>query len=79
MQQPFLYYSQPTPHGSNEVICYVRNNGSYTMFTDEINNNNSTRRFNNLTIDKDNEKVTLELVGSDGTYTIDLRTEKVTK
>ena len=49
------------------------------MFVDEINNGNSTRRFNNLTIDKDNEKVTLEFAGSEGTYTIDLRTEEVTK
>ncbi len=75
----FLYFSQPTPRGTNEVICYVRNNGSYTMFTDEINNEGSTRKFNNLTIDKDNEKVTLELAGSEGIYTIDLKTGKVIK
>ncbi len=75
----FLYYSQPTPRGTNEVICYVRNNGSYTTFTDEIDSIvGSTRKFESVEINKEAETVTVKVSGNEAIYTIDLKTEKVT-
>ncbi len=75
----FLYYSQPTPHGTSEVIAYITNNGMYSLYGDKIDFTGYTRTFKNLVIDKESQIVTFNVLGSDKSYTLDLKTGELSE
>ena len=76
----FLYLFQPTPHGRNSLLLYVRADGSYEYVHDMLPKGNGyTRAFHYLNIDRDNELVTIDVAGVEGRFVFDLKTGKLTE
>lgn len=74
----FLYLRQATTHGSTELLEKInKKDGSRTSFGDSFKNVSlhGQKRYENLRIDKENEKVYLHY---DLDYVIDLKTDSVT-
>lgn len=86
----FLYLRQPTSHGSNEILFYVKSDGSYKELSKDLKTAARTRTLKDLEIDKENEKVRFNFttlyseIGISGgfydsRYTIDLKNGTMTK
>ena len=70
----FLYLSQPTPHGKNEFLLYVREDGSYENINSRLNlGGKRTISFKDLNIDKENETVTFSINEVKGKYIFDMK------
>ena len=85
----FIYLNKPTPHGTNEQILYVRSDGSFRTYGEDLQTAAKTRHLEDLTIDKENETVKFlfkeqyfaEIEDSAfvvSRYTIDLKTGEIT-
>ena len=76
----FLYLFQPTPHGRNSLLLYVRADGTYEYVHDMLPKGSGyTRAFHYLNIDRENEKVTIDVAGVEGRFVFDLKTGKLTE
>lgn len=74
----FLYLRQATTHGSTQLLEKInKKDGSRTSFGDSFKNVSlhGQKRYENLKIDKENEKVYLHY---DFDYVIDLKTDEIT-
>lgn len=75
----FLYLRQPTPHGTNDILFYVRNDGSSKNILAEIPQVGmyNVRTINTLNIDEEKEMVTFNVLGLDGNYTFNMKTGEI--
>lgn len=74
----FAYMSAATPHGSSHVLLLIKPDGSYYNYSRDFEPVSiwGTRRFENVKIDKEAEKVYLHY---DADYVIDLKTGVLSK
>lgn len=74
----FLYMSQPNFHGSTQSLRRIAKDGSLIEYDNEFDSVSlhGNKFFDNVIIDKENEKVTF---GYDVYYEIDLKTGEITK
>lgn len=69
----FAYLSQGTPHGTNSCLLLIQNDGTYHNYWEDFESVSigGTKRFDNVTIDRENEKCRFRY---DTDYEIDLKT-----
>ncbi len=74
----FLFLYQPTPHGRNSLLLYVRSDGSFEYVHDMLPDAGEfTRAYDKVYINEEEETVTIEVSGVEGEYIFDLRTGKM--
>lgn len=70
----FLYLRQSTNHGNNELLLYVRNDGTYEYIHKKVpQSNNYTRIFKNLNISNEDETVSFGVTGFEEEYIFDMK------